>query len=53
MNAGINKPRFFMDIDEENWDSIMNVNAKGKLLGMQESARQMIKQGVDGGMVMQ
>ncbi|MGU9962606.1 MAG: SDR family oxidoreductase [Candidatus Halichondribacter symbioticus] len=49
MNAGINKPRFFMDIDEENWDSIMNVNAKGMLLGMQESARQMIKQGVDGG----
>ncbi len=45
LNAGINKPRMFMDIDEENWDMIMNVNAKGMLLGMQEAARQMIKQG--------
>lgn len=45
MNAGINKPRMFMDIDEDNWDAIMNVNAKGMLLGMQEAARQMIKQG--------
>lgn len=23
MNAGINKPRMFMDIDEENWDMII------------------------------
>ena len=49
LNAGINKPKFFMDIDEENWDSIMNVNAKGQLFGMQESARQMIKQGTEKG----
>ncbi|MDQ0317813.1 SDR family NAD(P)-dependent oxidoreductase [Amorphus orientalis] len=45
MNAGINKPRMFMDIDEDNWDAIMNINAKGMLLGMQESARKMIDQG--------
>ncbi|WP_349358049.1 SDR family oxidoreductase [Stappia sp.] len=45
MNAGINKPRMFMDIDEDNWDMIMNINAKGMLLGMQESARKMIEQG--------
>ena len=44
-NAGVNKPRFFMDIDEENWDMIMNVNTKAMWLGMQETARQMIKQG--------
>ena len=49
LNAGINKPKFFMDIDEENWDTIMNVNAKGQLLGMQEAARQMIKQGPEAG----
>ncbi|WP_108662080.1 SDR family NAD(P)-dependent oxidoreductase [Acuticoccus kandeliae] len=49
MNAGLNKPRFFMDIDEDNWDLIMNVNAKGVLLGMQEAARQMIKQGKENG----
>lgn len=45
MNAGVNKPRMFMDIDEDNWDLIMNINAKGMLLGMQEAARQMIAQG--------
>jgi len=45
MNAGINKPRMFMDIDEDNWDAIMNINAKGMLFGMQEAARQMMAQG--------
>ncbi len=44
-NAGMNKPRFFMDIDEDNWDFIMDVNTKGMWLGMQETARQMIEQG--------
>lgn len=44
-NAGLNKPRFFMDIDEDNWDMIMNVNTKAMWLGMQEAARQMIAQG--------
>ncbi len=44
-NAGVNKPRFFMDIDEENWDFIMNVNTKAMWLGMQETARRMIEQG--------
>ncbi|MBO0347429.1 SDR family NAD(P)-dependent oxidoreductase [Roseibium limicola] len=44
-NAGLNKPRFFMDIDEDNWDMIMNVNTKAMWLGMQEAARQMIDQG--------
>ncbi len=44
-NAGLNKPRFFMDIDEDNWDMIKNVNTKAMWLGMQETARQMIEQG--------
>jgi len=44
-NAGLNKPRFFMDIDEDNWDLIMNVNTRAMWLGMQEAARQMIAQG--------
>lgn len=47
-NAGLNKPRFFMDIDEDNWDLIMNVNTKAMWLGMQETARQMIAQGKRG-----
>lgn len=49
LNAGINKPLMFMDITEDNWDAIMNVNAKGQLLGMQEAARQMIAQGKQNG----
>jgi len=50
-NAGLNKPRFFMDIDEDNWDMIMNVNTKAMWLGMQETARQMIAQGAGGKIV--
>lgn len=48
-NAGVNKPLMFLDITEENWRNIMDVNALGVLLGMQEAARQMIKQGRDSG----
>ena len=44
-NAGINKPLMFLDITEENWHQIMDVNALGVLLGMQEAAKQMIAQG--------
>lgn len=44
-NAGINKPLFFLDITEDNWNQIMNVNALGSLLCMQETARQMAAQG--------
>jgi meso-butanediol dehydrogenase/(S,S)-butanediol dehydrogenase/diacetyl reductase len=48
-NAGINKPLMFMDITEENWQQIMDVNAWGCLVGMQEAARQMIDQGKENG----
>jgi len=48
-NAGVNKPLMFLDITEENWRNIMDVNALGVLLGMQEAARQMIKQGRENG----
>lgn len=44
-NAGINKPLMFLDVTEENWHKIMNVNALGVLMCMQEAARQMIAQG--------
>jgi meso-butanediol dehydrogenase/(S,S)-butanediol dehydrogenase/diacetyl reductase len=44
-NAGINKPMMFLDVTEENWQQIMNVNALGCLIGMQEAAKQMISQG--------
>jgi meso-butanediol dehydrogenase/(S,S)-butanediol dehydrogenase/diacetyl reductase len=48
-NAGINKPLMFLDITEENWQKIMDVNAWGCLVGMQEAAKQMIAQGKENG----
>lgn len=48
-NAGVNKPKMFLDIDEANWDMIMNINAKGMLFGMQEAAKQFIAQGAENG----
>ncbi|MFK8035701.1 MAG: SDR family NAD(P)-dependent oxidoreductase [Hyphomicrobiales bacterium] len=48
-NAGINKPLMFLDVTEENFRKIMDVNALGVLIGMQEAAKQMIKQGKDNG----
>jgi meso-butanediol dehydrogenase / (S,S)-butanediol dehydrogenase / diacetyl reductase len=44
-NAGINKPLMFLDVTEENFRKIMDINALGVLIGMQEAARQMIAQG--------
>ena len=47
-NAGFNKPLPFMDVDEDNFNSIMRVNAFGVLVGTQEAARQMMAQGGGG-----
>lgn len=46
-NAGFNSPMHLMDVTEENWRAIMDVNALGTLIGIQEGARRMIpnKQG--------
>lgn len=41
-NAGFNKPMRFLDVTEENWHSIMNVNALGTLICIQEAAKRMI-----------
>lgn len=50
-NAGFNKPLPFMEVDEDNFNSIMRVNAFGVLVGTQEAARQMIAQGSGGKIV--
>jgi len=50
-NAGVNKPMNFLDVTEENWKFIMDVNGLGCLVGMQEAARQMIAQGLGGKIV--
>jgi meso-butanediol dehydrogenase/(S,S)-butanediol dehydrogenase/diacetyl reductase len=47
-NAGVNRPMNFMQVTEENWRFIMEVNGLGCLIGMQEAARQMIAQGEGG-----
>ena len=49
-NAGIGAIAPLIDTDEETWDAIMRVNAKGTLLCTQAAARQMIVQG-DGGRI--
>lgn len=47
-NAGVNRPMNFLDVTEDNWSYIMNINALGCLIGIQEAARQMIAQGTGG-----
>jgi meso-butanediol dehydrogenase/(S,S)-butanediol dehydrogenase/diacetyl reductase len=47
-NAGRGVAMPLLDTDEETWDSLMNVNAKGVLLCSQAAARQMISQGGGG-----
>lgn len=42
-NAGFNKPLHLLDVTEDNWHSIMDVNALGTLIGIQEGARRMIR----------
>lgn len=41
-NAGFNRPMRLLDVTEENWYSIMDVNALGTLIGIQEGAKRMI-----------
>ena len=47
-NAGVNKPMNFLDVTEENWQFIMDINGLGVLIGCQEAAQQMIAQGTGG-----
>ena len=50
-NAGMNRPRGFMDVDQENFDEIVRVNAWGVIVCTQEAAKQMIAQGHGGKIV--
>jgi meso-butanediol dehydrogenase / (S,S)-butanediol dehydrogenase / diacetyl reductase len=44
-NAGFNVPMHLLDVTDDNWHRIMDVNAFGVLLGIQEGARRMIPTG--------
>ena len=50
-NAGRNEPMRFLDVTEENFRAIMEVNALGVLIGTQEAARQFLAQGSRGKVV--
>lgn len=50
-NAGFNKPMKFLDVTEENFNAIMNVNALAVFIGTQEAAKQFIRQGTSGKVV--
>ena len=44
-NAGIFRAAEFLDVTEEDWDTVINVNLKGSFLVGQAVARQMVAQG--------
>lgn len=47
-NAGISQTCHFLDVTEDDWHRIMDVNGLGVLIGTQEAARQMKAQGTGG-----
>jgi len=47
-NAGMNRPRGFMEVDEDNFEEILRVNTWGVIVCTQEAAKQMIGQGSGG-----
>ena len=50
-NAGIAQVRKFLDISEEDWRAVMDVNGLGVLICMQEALKVMLKQGSGGSIV--
>jgi meso-butanediol dehydrogenase/(S,S)-butanediol dehydrogenase/diacetyl reductase len=50
-NAGISQTKRFLDIEEAEIEQILRVNVIGVLIGMQEAAQQMIRQGTGGKIV--
>ncbi len=43
-NAGLTRWAPFLDVDEETWDTVVDLNLKGSYFGAQAAARQMIAQ---------
>src|SRR6188768_266258 len=50
-NAGLTRWAPFLDVDEETWDTVVDLNLKGSYFGAQAAARQMIEQGNGGRIV--
>lgn len=47
-NAGVARNQEFLEISDDDYDSVLNVNLKGTFLGVQTAAKQMIQQGSGG-----
>jgi 3-oxoacyl-[acyl-carrier protein] reductase len=47
-NAGIYPSHPFLEMDEDEWDRVMDVNAKGMFLVSQSAARKMVEGGIRG-----
>lgn len=50
-NAGISVPDAFLELSDDDWDAVLDVNLKGVFLSDQIAARQMVKQGSGGAIV--
>tara|TARA_R110001592_G_scaffold336960_1_gene622840 strand:+ start:119891 stop:120679 length:789 start_codon:yes stop_codon:yes gene_type:complete len=50
-NAGVARLKPFLDVTEDDWNSVMQINGLGVLMGMQEAAKQFISQGGGGKIV--
>lgn len=51
MNAGIYPNRLVVEMDEDEWDRVLDTNAKGPFLVAREAARRMIQQGGGGKLI--
>ena len=49
-NAGLTRWAPFLDVEEQTWDTVVDLNLKGSYFGAQAAARQMVAQG-DGGRI--
>lgn len=49
-NAGLTRWAPFLEVEEETWDTVVDLNLKGSYFGAQAAARQMVAQG-DGGRI--
>jgi meso-butanediol dehydrogenase/(S,S)-butanediol dehydrogenase/diacetyl reductase len=47
-NAGFNKPEPFLEASEATWHKVMDVNALGVMIGIQEAAKAMIADSIKG-----
>lgn len=50
-NAGISRPKPFLDLTPDDWDTIIDVNLKGTFLLGQATAKAMVKMGTPGSII--